>query len=100
MRSSRCPPFAPSPFDRPPCRRPFSIGRCPLFSSANRAAAASSPPRQRNLLMKITSEEHTSELQSRPHLVCRLLPEQKQPRPPPAPPPPPRPPPHHHPPRP
>src|SRR5690554_7290902 len=25
------------------------------------------------------SEEHTSELQSRPHLVCRLLPEKKKP---------------------
>src|SRR5690554_7630389 len=29
------------------------------------------------------SEEHTSELQSRPHLVCRLLLEKKNPRPPP-----------------
>src|SRR5690554_7274168 len=27
------------------------------------------------------SEEHTSELQSRPHLVCRLLLEKKNPRP-------------------
>src|SRR3989442_4962196 len=26
----------------------------------------------------VRSEEHTSELQSRPHLVCRLLPEQKK----------------------
>src|SRR3989442_5701677 len=25
-----------------------------------------------------TSEEHTSELQSRPHLVCRLLPERNE----------------------
>src|SRR3989442_5927382 len=28
------------------------------------------------------SEEHTSELQSRPHLVCRLLLEKKKPSPP------------------
>src|SRR3989442_11404974 len=28
--------------------------------------------------MKIRSEEHTSELQSRPHLVCRLLLEKKK----------------------
>src|SRR5436305_7914199 len=28
---------------------------------------------------KARSEEHTSELQSRPHLVCRLLPEKKKP---------------------
>src|SRR5690554_7666238 len=32
-----------------------------------------------NLLMRMTrSEEHTSELQSRPHLVCRLLLEKKK----------------------
>src|SRR5690554_7461683 len=29
-------------------------------------------------LMKTRSEEHTSELQSRPHLVCRLLLEKKK----------------------
>src|SRR3989442_2416620 len=28
----------------------------------------------------LRSEEHTSELQSRPHLVCRLLLDKKQPR--------------------
>src|SRR3989442_7836555 len=30
------------------------------------------------LFGKPRSEEHTSELQSRPHLVCRLLPEKKK----------------------
>src|SRR2546429_4529281 len=48
------------------------------------------------------SEEHTSELQSRLHLVCRLLLEKKKPPPPPTPPPPPpphHPHPHHHPPQ-
>src|SRR5690554_2254883 len=29
---------------------------------------------------RVRSEEHTSELQSRPHLVCRLLPEKKKER--------------------
>src|SRR5690554_7367174 len=29
-------------------------------------------------LLRIRSEEHTSELQSRPHLVCRLLLEKKK----------------------
>src|SRR3989442_4827177 len=29
-------------------------------------------------IYKLRSEEHTSELQSRPHLVCRLLLEKKQ----------------------
>src|SRR5687768_17920005 len=33
-------------------------------------------PRQR-VHGLVRSEEHTSELQSRPHLVCRLLPEKK-----------------------
>src|SRR3989442_9263487 len=31
-----------------------------------------------NLAFNARSEEHTSELQSRPHLVCRLLLEKKQ----------------------
>src|SRR3989442_2760937 len=30
------------------------------------------------LAVKVRSEEHTSELQSRPHLVCRLLLEKKK----------------------
>src|SRR3989442_15729646 len=33
---------------------------------------------QRYLSIDIRSEEHTSELQSRPHLVCRLLLEKKK----------------------
>src|SRR3712207_8809669 len=44
----------------------------PCAGGARRAAATSSgPPRGR-------SEEHTSELQSRPYLVCRLLLEKKK----------------------
>src|SRR5436305_12408751 len=35
-------------------------------------------PRFSELLENIRSEEHTSELQSRPHLVCRLLLEKKK----------------------
>src|SRR5690554_7401884 len=35
------------------------------------------PLRCKLLFRLIRSEEHTSELQSRPHLVCRLLPEKK-----------------------
>src|SRR3989442_7446365 len=41
---------------------------------ASRARAVGSSPRRRR------SEEHTSELQSRPHLVCRLLLEKKKTR--------------------
>src|SRR3989442_6332466 len=34
--------------------------------------------RRRHVDLQIRSEEHTSELQSRPHLVCRLLLEKKK----------------------
>src|SRR3989442_10547338 len=34
--------------------------------------------RQVQVLVSMRSEEHTSELQSRPHLVCRLLLEKKK----------------------
>src|SRR3989442_10944772 len=36
------------------------------------------PPGRRARLLPWRSEEHTSELQSRPHLVCRLLLEKKK----------------------
>src|SRR5439155_21247108 len=36
------------------------------------------PPVERGLLRGVRSEEHTSELQSRGHLVCRLLLEKKK----------------------
>src|SRR3989442_7509020 len=42
-----------------------------LPSAASRSTTATSPATAR-------SEEHTSELQSRPHLVCRLLLEKKK----------------------
>src|SRR5437660_8490252 len=57
------------------CRRPGGMGapgsvsRSPSISA--RCSAAGSPSRAR-------SEEHTSELQSRGHLVCRLLLEKKK----------------------
>ena len=35
-------------------------------------------PRIKEEVMELRSEEHTSELQSRPHLVCRLLLEKKK----------------------
>src|SRR6266508_5139278 len=50
-----------------------------LFRSA--CAPRSSPPRapaRRRRPRTSRSEEHTSELQSRGHLVCRLLPEKKK----------------------
>src|SRR2546422_8541349 len=60
------------PTDRPPS--PRRCGACPR----GRAAA---PPRRRPRRTRAgsrRSEEHTSELQSRLHLVCRLLLEKKK----------------------
>src|SRR3989442_4291558 len=47
-----------------------AVGR--RASRSGGRAATRAPPRPRR------SEEHTSELQSRPHLVCRLLLEKKK----------------------
>src|SRR3989442_10698867 len=58
-----------SPDDRPRPRRTVAAARPPSRSSRrSRRCDGSTRPR---------SEEHTSELQSRPHLVCRLLLEKK-----------------------
>src|SRR3989442_9719935 len=46
-----------------------------LHVHTNRSSDAFTSPKQ---LETIRSEEHTSELQSRPHLVCRLLLEKKK----------------------
>src|SRR3989442_8046130 len=54
--------------------RPRAAGRPPL-GAANRRRAARRLLRGGGLRR---SEEHTSELQSRPHLVCRLLLEKKK----------------------
>src|SRR5258707_15658651 len=74
FRSSRNGPPAPAARPRSPSRG--SPSRCPR-APALRAWARSrdrghtTPPRSR-------SEEHTSELQSRQYLVCRLLLEKKK----------------------
>src|SRR5690554_7609800 len=52
-------------------RSPHGAGRRPP-PGHGRGPRRSRPPRPRR------SEEHTSELQSRPHLVCRLLLEKKK----------------------
>src|SRR5436305_7033162 len=51
-----------STYDRPPALRGF----------------ATDPIRSEFRIGSVRSEEHTSELQSRPHLVCRLLLEKKK----------------------
>src|SRR3989442_11750025 len=64
------PPITARPsgaFCSPPSPRPNAIGSIPMIM----ASAVMQIGRSR-------SEEHTSELQSRPHLVCRLLLEKKK----------------------
>src|SRR5439155_26117355 len=72
---------APSPLHSFPTRRSSDLPstNCVVKSaitkraaSSNLAGSGSGPPR------KLRSEEHTSELQSRGHLVCRLLLEKKK----------------------
>src|SRR3989442_2658536 len=48
------------------------------FCSAHRCSAPRTRMRQVAAPSTCRSEEHTSELQSRPHLVCRLLLEKKK----------------------
>src|SRR5215813_15674982 len=51
--------------------REVMLGRVPSWKIAQRR-------KRLHRLRRIRSEEHTSELQSRPHLVCRLLLEKKK----------------------
>src|SRR6266849_8097045 len=49
-----------------------------LFRSNNECAGQSDAPKHRAFLRCFRSEEHTSELQSRVDIVCRLLLEKKK----------------------
>src|SRR5687768_17707377 len=48
------------------------------FELDERVVAVRHPALEVAVTAEVRSEEHTSELQSRLHLVCRLLPEKKQ----------------------
>src|SRR3989442_11174250 len=82
------PLFPPPPLSRPPAAGPASPGgaRRPVGRGDDaredagpaRSRAGQPAPRARRRLLARRSEEHTSELQSRPHLVCRLLLEKKK----------------------
>src|SRR5258708_17938933 len=50
----------------------FELGRC-AGRHARQSGGRNQPPRR-----EARSEEHTSELQSPDHIVCRLLPEKKK----------------------
>src|SRR5258708_16807663 len=63
-----------------PCRaelRPRRFGEFPI-GRARRAEAESKTPHATDSFPELRSEEHTSELQSPDHLVCRLLLEKKK----------------------
>src|SRR5690554_7175953 len=55
---------------------PLRLGTLILKTSVN--CCNPHPERSKRITDGIRSEEHTSELQSRPHLVCRLLLEKKK----------------------
>src|SRR2546422_3661339 len=74
------------PFSRTALRLASASGRTSNRSNASRSktyrvagdsTAARRTSRAREILARFRSEEHTSELQSRLHLVCRLLLEKK-----------------------
>src|SRR5690554_7156883 len=69
---SRSPPSSVSSttWGRPASMRPMRAASAPAGSARQAVSAASASSGR--------SEEHTSELQSRPHLVCRLLLEKKK----------------------
>src|SRR5690554_7000808 len=65
-------------FRSPPwCSRPEGRERGPAAPGSGRRARRSDPSPRQPPSSGGRSEEHTSELQSRPHLVCRLLLEKK-----------------------
>src|SRR3712207_7925695 len=52
--------------------------RCPLPDGSGQHRGAGFTPRRERRSVRHRSEEHTSELQSRQYLVCRLLLEKKK----------------------
>src|SRR5436305_11083735 len=71
VRGGECAGYAPCP-----CRRKIRWRR--YWSPVRRRAGRTAPSGWRAARARSRSEEHTSELQSRPHLVCRLLLEKKK----------------------
>src|SRR3712207_7465613 len=72
-RSSDLSPFAGPPDKPRPCPAPRSVPAC--AGSPRSRSSPSAPP---GAARTPRSEEHTSELQSRQYLVCRLLLEKKK----------------------
>src|SRR6266498_4773218 len=68
------PPSEPVSLDRTLGRRDRDLEHLPTADHSHGCGLADRVGSERHL----RSEEHTSELQSRPHLVCRLLLEKKK----------------------
>src|SRR5947208_6353933 len=56
----------------------FRMAPCPVLTVGPKTASTPSVGGLRHILCAVRSEEHTSELQSPDHLVCRLLLEKKK----------------------
>src|SRR5271157_6212689 len=76
---------APCPVSRIPCPESRPLSRCPEIRGREHGnefeineVFPMNRPASQQLRIRCRSEEHTSELQSRPHLVCRLLLEKKK----------------------
>src|SRR3712207_7557531 len=76
FRSARTPRSWPRRGGRGPCRG--SGARGPRAGRGGRGAARMAAAPASVLVEAVRSEEHTSELQSRQYLVCRLLLEKKK----------------------
>src|SRR2546422_2010642 len=78
VKPSHLPESCVAPVARAPRRRPAvgSDPRARQVRSVDSGAGGTPVPRERRV-SDARSEEHTSELQSRLHLVCRLLLEKK-----------------------
>src|SRR5436305_7910208 len=63
---------------RSPTRKETPSPGRPLAPWASKVRENRRPTPRRSSIFSNRSEEHTSELQSRPHLVCRLLLEKKK----------------------
>src|SRR5207244_11774561 len=78
-RSARCPVRGPRSRFAPWPARPRTSGRTTAPQRSHHANLQRSPPwparrpRRASLQIRMRSEEHTSELQSPDHIVCRLL---------------------------
>src|SRR5258708_30899386 len=78
LSGSKYPPKGRHPQLNGCARLPLVFLRSVARAADGPAPPPPDPPRREQLIEEIRSEEHTSELQSPDHLVCRLLLEKKK----------------------